>query len=91
MPRKAGAYTCAAIFAVESLARALNSTVVSLQAYDILGTSQKVSVLSSTMSLIVLITTLLLPQVLGSLRRRWAYTLGISMMMAARTQIAITA
>ena len=88
MPRKAGAYTFAAIFAVESLARALNSTVVSLQAYDILGTSQKVSVLSSTMSLIVLITTLLLPQVLGSLRRRWAYTLGVVLLMLASFALA---
>ncbi len=88
IPRKAGAYTFAAIFAVESLARALNSTVVSLQAYDILGTSQKVSVLSSTMSLIVLITTLLLPQVLGSLRRRWAYTLGVVLLMLASFALA---
>ena len=50
MPRRAGAYTFAALFAVESFVRALNSTVVSLQAYDILGAAQKVSVLSTAVS-----------------------------------------
>ncbi|MCB1380313.1 MAG: MFS transporter [Alphaproteobacteria bacterium] len=83
LPRRAGAYTFAAIFAVESFARALNSTVVSLQAYDILGTSQRVSVLSTSMSLIVLVTTLLLPQALGRLRRRWAYTFGALLLLLA--------
>lgn len=83
LPRKAGAYTFAAIFAVESFARALNSTVVSLQAYDLLGSSQRVSVLSTSMSFIVLTTTLLLPHLLGRLRRRWAYTLGALLLLLA--------
>jgi MFS family permease len=83
VPRRAGAYTFASIFAVESFMRALNSTVVSLQAYDILGTSQKVSVLSTSVSITVLATTLMLPHVLGNLRRRWAYTLGIVLTMLA--------
>ena len=47
LPRRAGAYTFAAIFAGESFVRAVNATVVSLQAYDILGTAQQVSVLST--------------------------------------------
>jgi len=83
LPRKAGAYTFAAIFAVESFARALNSTVVSLQAYDLLGSSQQVSVLSTSMSFVVLATTLLLPQLLGHLRRRWAYTIGALLLLVA--------
>lgn len=81
--RRGGAYTFAALFAVESFVRSLNSTVVSLQAYDILGTAQKVSVLSTAVSLAVLVATLFLPHMLGRLRRRWAYTLGVAMMMAA--------
>jgi MFS family permease len=88
MPRRAGAYTFAALFAVESFVRALNSTVVSLQAYDILGTSQKVSVLSTSVSLTVLVTTLMLPHVLGRLRRRWAYTLGAVLLMLASLALA---
>lgn len=83
LPRRAGAYTFAAIFSVESFVRALNSTVISLQAYDILGTAQKVSVLSTSVSITVLATTLMLPHLLGRLRRRWAYTMGIVLMVFA--------
>ena len=83
LPRRAGAYTFAAVFAVESFVRSLNSTVISLQAYDILGTAQKVSMLSTAVSITVLFTTLLLPHLLGRLRRRWAYTLGACLMIAA--------
>ena len=83
MPRRAGAYTFAAMFSFESFVRALNSTVVSLQAYDILGTAQKVSVLSTAVSVTVLVTTLMLPHLLGRMRRRWAYTFGACLMIAA--------
>jgi hypothetical protein len=83
MPRRAGAYTFAALFSVESFVRALNSTVVSLQAYDILGTAQKVSMLSTAVSVTVLVTTLMLPHLLGRMRRRWAYTFGACLMIAA--------
>ena len=88
LPRRAGALTFAAIFAIESLARSLNSTVVSLQAYDILGSSQKVSEISTGVSLTVLIATLLLPYVLGRLRRRWAYSLGVLLLIAASLALA---
>ncbi len=88
LPRRAGAYTFASLFAVESFVRALNSTVISLQAYDILGAAQRVSMLSTVVSLSVLSATLLLPFLLGRIRRRWAYTLGVSMMMAASLALA---
>ena len=68
--RKAGALTFSAIFALESLVRSLNSTVVSLQAYDLLGSSQKVSELTTLVAMVVLLATLMLPYVLGRLRRR---------------------
>jgi len=88
LPRKAGALTFSAIFALESLVRSLNSTVVSLQAYDLLGSSQKISELSTSVSLSVLAATLLLPYVLGRLRRRWAYSLGIALLVAASLALA---
>lgn len=88
LPRRAGAYTFAALFSVESFVRALNATVVSLQSYDILGTAQKVSVLSTAVSVTVLVTTLLLPHVLGRMRRRWAYSFGIALMIAASMALA---
>jgi MFS family permease len=88
LPRRAGAFTFAAIFAIESFTRSLNATVVSLQAYDILGSSQKVSVLSTSVSFSVLATTLMLPLVLGRLRRRWAYSLGAFLMALAALALA---
>ncbi|HUR43429.1 MAG TPA: MFS transporter [Aestuariivirga sp.] len=88
MPRKAGAFTFASIFAVESFVRSLNVTVVSLQAHDILGSSQKVSVLATSVSLTLLLSTLTLPFVLGRLRRRWAYSLGALLMLIASLALA---
>ncbi len=88
LPRRAGAYTFAAIFAVESFVRALNSTVVSLQAYDILGDAQKVSVLSTSVSITVLVVTLLMPYVMRRMPRRWAYTTGIVLMALASLALA---
>ncbi len=82
--RRAGALTFGALFALESFVRALNSTVVSLQAYDLLHVTKKVSELSTAVSFTVLITTLCLPLLIGRLPRRWAYTLGaISLMLAS--------
>ncbi|HEX7110495.1 MAG TPA: MFS transporter [Aestuariivirga sp.] len=81
--RKAGALTFGAIFTLESLVRSLNSTVISLQAYDLLGSSQKVSELTTLVAMTVLIATLMLPYVLGRLRRRWAYTFGVVSLMVA--------
>jgi MFS family permease len=80
---RAGAFTFATLFSLESLTRSLNSTVLSVQAYDLLGSSQRVSILSVIVSICVLITTLMLPFVLGNLRRRWTYTIGCCLMMVA--------
>ncbi len=88
LPKPAGALTFAAIFAIESLARSINSTVISLQAYDILGSSQKVSIIATSVSLVVLMVTLMLPYVLGRLRRRWAYSLGVVLLIAASIALA---
>lgn len=88
LPQKAGAATFATIFVIESFTRSLNVTVVSLQAHDILGSSQKVSVLATSVSFILLLSTLLLPLVLGRLRRRWAYSLGALLMLTASLALA---
>lgn len=82
-PPKAGPVTFALIFALESLVRALNSTVISLQAYDILGTSQRVSLLSTAVALSVLATTLFLPQFLKRMPKRYAYAIGIGLLINA--------
>jgi MFS family permease len=81
--RKAGAFTIGAIFAGESLLRALNISVIPIQAYDLLGSSQRVSIVATCVSFMVLLTTLSLPFVLRGVRRRWVYSLGISLVMLA--------
>jgi MFS family permease len=80
---KAGAFTIGLIFAGESFLRALNVSVIPIQAFELLGTSQRVSIIATAVSLTVLVTTLLLPFMLRGVRRRWVYTLGIVLVMAA--------
>lgn len=82
-PARAGPITFAAIFSLESFVRSINSTVIALQAYDILQTSQRVSIVFTVISFAVLATTLLLPALLGRLAKRHAYVLGVVLMIAA--------
>jgi MFS family permease len=81
--RKAGAWTIGAIFAGESLLRALNVSVIPIQAYDLLGSSQRVSIVATCVSFIVLMTTLSLPFIFRGVRRRWVYSIGIVLIMLA--------
>ncbi len=85
---RAGALTFATLFAIESLSRSFNASVLAVQAYDLFGSSQMVSVLSMAVSLAVLTVTLFLPYVFGGLRRRWTYTIGIFLMLAACAMLA---
>jgi hypothetical protein len=81
--RKAGAWTIGAIFAGESLLRALNVSVIPIQAYELLGSSQRVSIVATCVSFIVLMTTLSLPFIFRGVRRRWVYSIGIVLIMLA--------
>lgn len=76
-PPKRGAVAFATLFAVESFSRALIATVVSVQAHDLLMSSQKVSVLFTCVSLAVLVSTLTLPMLFRYVPRRWIYTAGV--------------
>jgi MFS family permease len=78
VPRKRGALAFASLFAIESFARALVATVVSVQAHDLLQSSQKVSVLFTCVSLAVLVSTLMLPVMFRYVPRRWIYTAGVA-------------
>jgi MFS family permease len=86
--RRAGALTFGTLFALESFVRAINATVVSLQAYDLLHTARNVSILATAVSLTVLVTTLLLPVLIAHLPRRWSYTLGVLGLMGAGIALA---
>jgi MFS family permease len=81
--RRAGVWTIAGLFAGESFLRALNVSVIPIQAYDLLGTSQRVSMIATLVSFTVLCITLMLPFVLRGIKRRWVYTLGVVLIMMA--------
>jgi MFS family permease len=75
--------TFALLFAGESLLRSLNVSVIPLQARELLGSSQRVSLLATCVSAAVLVTTLVLPYLLRNVRRRWTYTFGIVLIVSA--------
>ncbi|MFL5259682.1 MAG: MFS transporter [Hyphomicrobiales bacterium] len=77
------------LFAVESFARSLIAAIVSVQAHDLLGEAQRVSVLFTCVSITVLLTTTLgLPYLFRRLPRRWMYTLGATELIVACTGFA---
>lgn len=82
-PPKRGALAFAFLFAVESFARAIVSAVVSVQAYDLLRETQRVSVLFTSVSVAVLLTALCLPMAYRYLPRRWTYTIGTCLLIVA--------
>jgi MFS family permease len=86
--RKAGALTFGLLFLLESLVRSFNSGVLSIQAYDLMGSSQKVSELATVVSLTVLCVTLMMPALFGRFRRRWAYTIGGALLICGSLALA---
>ena len=76
-----GALAFATLFALESFARALAATVISVQAYDLLLDNQKVSVLFTLVGVGGLCATLTIPTIIGLTARRWIYTGGALFLM----------
>ena len=74
--RPAGARTFASLYAVESFARASVSSVIPIQAYDILQNEQSVSILYTLVALLGLSVTLFMPMLIERFSRRWVYTAG---------------
>ncbi|WP_311028576.1 MFS transporter [Mesorhizobium koreense] len=77
VPRR-GARTFAALYAVESFARASISSVIPIQAYDLLHNEQEVSLLYTLVALLGLSVTLSMPLLIERFARRWVYTAGAS-------------
>lgn len=74
--RPAGARTFASLYTMESFARATVSSVIPIQAYEILQSEQAVSILYTIVSLLGLSVTLFMPMLIGRFARRWVYTAG---------------
>jgi MFS family permease len=73
-----GAPTFAALYAVESFARASISSVIPIQAYDLLHNEQEVSLLYTLVAMLGLSVTLSMPFLIERFARRWVYTAGAS-------------
>ncbi len=72
------------LFAIESLARASVATVIALQAYDLLQSSQKVSQAYTVVAIGSLIGTLLIPLLIQRTARRFIYSFGgLALILAA--------
>ena len=78
--RPAGASTFASLYAVESFARATVSSVIPIQAYEILHNEQIVSILYTAVSLLGLSVTLFMPMLIKRFARRWVYTAGAALL-----------
>ena len=75
--RPAGARTFATLYGLESFARASISSVIPIQAYEILRNEQGVSILYTVVALLGLSATLFMPVLIERFSRRWIYTAGV--------------
>jgi MFS family permease len=81
--QRPGAKVFASLFAVESCARALLSTVITIQALHLLGNARDVSLLFATVGLTGLVASFSIPVLIRHHSRRLVYTLGALMLLAA--------
>ena len=87
--RPAGARTFATLYGLESFARASISSVIPIQAYEILHSEQGVSILYTVVALLGLSVTLFMPMLIQRFSRRWVYTAGV-LALAAGSALLIT-
>ncbi len=85
-----GAVVFATLFAVDSMARALLSTIIPLQAYQSLGNSERdVSILFFLVGWVGIAATLFIPVLIRRLRPRWVYTLAAILLVIAPGLLAL--
>ena len=81
--QRPGARVFAALFAVESVARGILSTVITVQALHLFESVRDVNLAFSVVGLGGLIASFSIPAVVRVISRRWTYTLGAALMIAA--------
>ena len=81
--QRPGAKVFATLFAIESCARALLSTVITLQALQLLGNARDVSLLFAMVGLTGLVASFSIPLLIRHQSRRLVYTLGALLLLAA--------
>ena len=83
VPRRTGAMALALLFLVESMARASVSTVVAVQAFDLVQDAQKVSMLFTGVGIVALFTSLMIPMALRHVPRGQVYAGGALLMLVS--------
>jgi MFS family permease len=78
----------AILYMLETFARASLATVIPIQAFDLLGSEQTVSFLYTCVALTALGFSLVIPLLIGRLTRKWVYTLGALLLVAAAAALA---
>lgn len=86
--QRPGAKVFASLFAVESCARALLSTVITVQALHLFGNARDVSLLFTLVGITGLVASFSIPLLIRRNSRRWVYTLGALMLIAAAGALA---
>lgn len=71
------------LFSLEGWCRATLLTIVPLEAHRLMGDAQSVSVLYFYVSIAGLVSTLVIPMAVHIVRRRWAFTFGVMLMISA--------
>ncbi|MDT8346140.1 MAG: MFS transporter, partial [Thermohalobaculum sp.] len=71
-----GVRTFSFLFLIETMARASTATVVPLQAYDLLRDERMVSFLYTSVGIVALAASFVIPFLIRRLSRRWTYTIG---------------
>ena len=83
VPGQPGANVFVALFLIEAVARTVPIAAVPLQALSLLGDAQSVSVVYTLVGIGGLIGSLAIPWLTLRIRRRWVFTLGCVLVMAA--------
>ena len=78
---RAGAFI--ALFSIEAWSRTILITLIPLQALKLLGDAQSVSLVYFIVSICGLLSTMVIPVVVHKIRRRWAFTLGGTLLLSA--------
>ncbi len=83
-----GALVFAIMFTLESLARATLATVIPLQAYVLLQDARDVSALYFAVGITGLAGSFTIPLLIRRFRRRWVYSMGVVLLIAAALLLA---
>lgn len=83
-----GASVFAVLFALESIARGIVSTVITVQALDLLDSVRDVSLLFSAVGVIGLLASFSIPALVRLCSRRWIYTLGAALLVVSAIALA---